>query len=145
MIEGGQSINSIATDAAIWLDLRSEETSALAAVEKQVRAEIAALTRTDVSFNVEVVGDRPSGYLDPKHALVENALAALANVGVRGTLETGSTDGNIPLSAGCPTVTIGITRGGNAHRLDEYIEVSGVAQGLRQLILLTLATTAAPS
>ena len=59
---------------------------------------------------------------------------------MHGTLETGSTDGNIPLSEGCPTVTIGITRGGNAHRLDEYIEVSPVASGLRQLILLTLAT-----
>lgn len=145
MIEGGQSINSIATEAALWLDLRSEETSALAAVEQQVRAEIATLTKPEVRFEVAVVGDRPSGYLDPKNALVENALAALAAVGVRGTLETGSTDGNVPLSAGCPTVTIGITRGGNAHRLDEYIEVSGVALGLRQLILLTLATAGAPS
>lgn len=147
LIEGGQSINSIATEAALWLDLRSEETTALASVEKQVRADIAALTKADVMFTVDVVGDRPSGHLDPKHPLVANALAALASVGVRGTLETGSTDGNVPLSQGCPTVTIGITRGGNAHRLDEYIEVGGIAQGLRQLILLALvtsATTASP-
>lgn len=141
IIEGGQSINSIATYAALWLDLRSEETSALTAFEKRVRAEIAALTPDEVTFKVEVVGDRPSGSVAPDHPLVEQAMAALLQVGIRGTLETGSTDGNIPLSQGCPTVTVGITRGGNAHRLDEYVDVSGVEQGLRQLLLLTLAAT----
>lgn len=139
IIEGGQSINSIATYAALWLDLRSEETTALAVIEKQVRAEIAALTKQDITFDIEVVGDRPSGYIAPDHPLVEQAMAALLQVGIRGTLETGSTDGNIPLSQGCPAITIGITRGGNAHRTDEYVEVSGVEQGLRQLMLLTLA------
>jgi hypothetical protein len=38
-------------------------------------------------------------------------------------------------------VTIGITRGGNAHRLDEYIETAPVTPGLRQLITLALSTT----
>lgn len=138
MIEGGQSINSIATEAALWLDMRSEETHALLAFEQQVRKQIAKLSSSDVSFTVEVVGDRPAGYLEPGHPLVQLALDALAEVGVRGTLETGSTDGNIPLSEHCPAVTVGITRGGNAHRPDEYIEVSSVTPGIRQLILLTI-------
>jgi tripeptide aminopeptidase len=69
-------------------------------------------------------------------------MAALAKVGVRGTLETGSTDGNVPLAEGCPAVTIGITRGGNAHRLDEYVETAPVSAGMRQLITLTLAAAA---
>ena len=145
LIEGGQSVNSIATEAAFWLDMRSEETKALAVFEQEVRAEIAALTSLDVSFKVEVVGDRPAGFLPANHPLVVRALDALAQVGVHGSLETGSTDGNVPLSHNCPTVTVGITRGGNAHRLDEYIEVSPVAQGVRQLILLTLETADATS
>jgi len=140
MIEGGQSINSIATLASLWLDMRSEDRSALETFERRVRAEIAALKTAEVEFTVEVVGDRPAGAIPPNHPLVERALAVLTQVGVHGTLETGSTDGNVPLSESCPTVTIGITRGGNAHRLDEYIELGAVASGLRQLILLTLAT-----
>ena len=143
LIEGGQSINSIATEAALWLDLRSENSKTLAAFEHEVRAEIDALRSPDVSFDVEVVGDRPAGAIDPNHPLVLRALEALAAVGTRGTLETGSTDGNVPLAEGCPTVTVGITRGGNAHRLDEYVETNAVAAGLRQLILLTLATAEA--
>ncbi|MCC6801780.1 MAG: M20/M25/M40 family metallo-hydrolase [Anaerolineae bacterium] len=140
IIEGGQSINSIATEASMWLDLRSEESGALAVIERRVRQIVNTLSTDEVSFTIEVVGDRPSGAVSLEHPLVVRAQEVLAQLGVRATLETGSTDGNIPLSQGCPTVTIGITRGGNAHRLDEYIEVSPVASGLRQLILLTLAT-----
>lgn len=143
IIEGGQSINSIASSASLWLDMRSESQDALAALEREVRGHIQALHSDELAFEVELVGDRPAGYLDPNHPLIQGAMAALALVGVRGTLETGSTDGNISLAANCPTVTIGITRGGNAHRLDEYIETAPVAQGMQQLITLTL--TAAES
>lgn len=139
MIEGGEAINAVASQASLWLDLRSEDRSALEALEAQVREHISALTRDEITFTIRTVGDRPAGRLAPGHPLVQGALAALAQVGVRGTLETGSTDGNVPLSEGCPAVTIGITKGGNAHRLDEYIETPPVADGLRQLLLLTLA------
>jgi len=139
IIEGGQSINTIATSAGLWLDLRSEDQTALTHVEEQVRALVESVTTPDMHFDIEVVGDRPAGHIAVEHPLVQGALAALARLGVQGTLETGSTDGNIPLAAGCPAVTIGMTRGGNAHRTDEYINVEHVPAGLRQLILLALA------
>lgn len=138
-IEGGQAINAIARTASVWVDLRSEDSTTLATFEAQVQAAIAATQAPDLEINVEVVGDRPAGQIATDHPLVEGAMAALELVGVRGSLETGSTDANIPLSQGCPAVTIGITRGGNAHRLDEYVETPPVASGMRQLITLVLA------
>lgn len=139
MIEGGHSINSIATEAGMWLDLRSEDKAALTQLENQVRSATDQLRSDDVRFEVEVVGDRPAGIIAVHHPLIQGALAALAANGVRGTLQVGSTDGNIPLSDGCPTVTVGVTRGGNAHRLDEYIETQPIADGMRQIISLALA------
>jgi acetylornithine deacetylase/succinyl-diaminopimelate desuccinylase-like protein len=141
MIEGGEAINAIATSASLWLDLRSEDRATLEQIESQVRAHVATLTSDDLTFSVRIVGDRPAGRISPDHPLVEGALAALAQVGVHGTLETGSTDANVPLSEGCPAVTIGVTRGGNAHRLDEYVETQPIASGLRHLILLTIAAS----
>lgn len=139
VIEGGQSINTIAAQAGLWLDLRSEDPSGLAQIEQEVRAHVQAISRPDLNFSIEIVGDRPAGKLPPEHALVQGALEALALVGIQGVLENGSTDANIPLAAGCPAITLGITRGGNAHRLDEYIETQPVSLGLRQLIILALA------
>ncbi len=139
IIEGGHSINSIATHAALWLDLRSENREALAVLEDTVRSQVINAQYGELQFSIEVVGDRPAGAIAPEHPLVDGALAALRTVGLQGVLETGSTDGNIPLAAGYPAVTIGVTRGGNAHRLDEYIETRPVALGLHQILLLVLA------
>lgn len=143
LIEGGTSINSIASSADMWLDLRSEESNALAILEEEVYRLIYTLTTPDVAFDIEVVGERPSGHIAPDHPLVRAAVEALANVGVRATLETGSTDGNIALAAGCPTVTVGITRGGNAHRIDEYAETGPVKDGMKQLVQLVLTAQSA--
>lgn len=139
MIEGGEAINAIATHAGLWLDMRSEERGALETLEAAVHHHIRECTQPELQFKVEVVGDRPAGRIPADHPLVQAALAALNAVGVRGTLETGSTDCNIPLSEGCPAVTVGVTCGGNAHRLDEYIECAPIETGLKQLILLTTA------
>jgi acetylornithine deacetylase/succinyl-diaminopimelate desuccinylase-like protein len=141
LIEGGQSVNTIASQASLWLDLRSEDQESLMNIEQQVRDQVEALTTPELSYTVEVVGDRPAGHIPPDHSLVQAAMAALAQIGVNGMLETGSTDANIPLAAGCPAVTIGLTRGGNAHRLDEYIDTEPLPAGLRQLFLLILAAT----
>jgi acetylornithine deacetylase/succinyl-diaminopimelate desuccinylase-like protein len=140
-IEGGQGINVISTSAGLWLDLRSEEQKSLDRIREQVHKLIDTSTKPGLTFRVEVVGNRPAGSIPAQHPLVQGALAALDEIGMRGTLETGSTDGNIPLSAGCPTVTIGITRGGNAHRLDEYVETEHVPAGMRQLLTLLMAST----
>ena len=139
MIDGGQGINVIATKASMWLDLRSEAPEALAQIEQQVRTFVSDLTTAELQYEIEVVGDRPAGRIADHHPLVQAALSALAQVGVDGVLETGSTDANIPLAYGCPAVTVGITRGGNAHRLDEFVETEPVSIGLKQLILLVLA------
>jgi len=141
IIEGGRSINTIAAEAGLWLDLRSEESTALVRFEHEVRKLVDAAAKPNLTFKIDVVGDRPAGSIPTSHELVQAALTALEQTGVKGTLENGSTDANVPLAAGCPAVTIGITRGGNAHRSDEYIEVSPVASGMRQLLLLTLAAT----
>lgn len=139
MLEGGQGINVIASEAGLWLDLRSEDQDTLLSIENQVRAHIARIQTDDLTFKIDVVGDRPAGAISPDHPLIVGARHALSVVGIQGTLETGSTDANIPLSQNCPAVTIGITRGGNAHRLDEFVEIAPIRAGMRQFITLALA------
>lgn len=139
MIDGGHAINAIAAEASLWLDMRSASPAALEQLRRQVDELVRLQEQKGLRYEVRVVGDRPAGAIPDDHVLVQGALSALDEIGVKGALEIGSTDGNVPLSQGCPTVTIGITRGGNAHRLDEFIEVQPVRAGMKQLIALTLA------
>lgn len=140
LINGGQSVNSLASEAGFFLDMRSEDPAQLAALEARVRAIVHETdTIHGVRTSIKVVGNRPAGQLPVTHELVRGAKAALAAVGITGHYETGSTDANLLLAEGLPTVTLGLTTGGNAHRLDEYINTPPLVYGLRQVILLTLA------
>ncbi|GAB4552510.1 MAG: M20/M25/M40 family metallo-hydrolase [Anaerolineae bacterium] len=136
VVEGGQSVNTIAASASFLLDLRSETREGLALLEGTVHNLITMNTSDDVRFEVQVVGDRPSGRLPRTHPLAQLAQDTLQYLGITPVFESGSTDANVLLAAGLPTITIGITRGGNAHRTDEYIEAGPIQDGLWQLILL---------
>lgn len=140
MINGGHSVNSIATTADLYLDLRSESSDTLAELEGKIRDDIAAVQHAPLSFEVELVGDRPSGSIPAQHPLVQMAAAALAEIDYKAIYENGSTDANVLLANKLPTVTVGISHGGQAHRLDEYIDTEPIADGIWHLVLLTLAT-----
>ncbi len=139
LINGGHSINSLAMNADLYLDMRSESSEVLAHFEQQVRDAVNETSRSGLEFAVDVVGDRPSGQIPITHPLVQLAAAALKLTGHVPQFETGSTDANVLLSNGLPTVTVGISYGGHAHRLDEFIETGPIASGIWQLLLLTLA------
>ncbi|HEX3050262.1 MAG TPA: M20/M25/M40 family metallo-hydrolase [Aggregatilineaceae bacterium] len=138
LISGGQSVNSIATTAEFYLDMRSEDSKTLQALEQQVMDAIKRVSKTDLTFEIDVVGDRPSGYISPSHPLVQMAAAALDVISHPVFYESGSTDANVLLANGLPTVTIGISYGGHAHRPDEYIETTPLADGVWHVILLAL-------
>jgi tripeptide aminopeptidase len=140
LVEGGLSINAIAHSAALWLDLRSEETALLEEMTGQVMEMVAGVAGPEVSATMVAVGDRPAGQISRDTPLVTWAEAALHAVGVaEAEFMTGSTDANVPLSLGYEAVCIGLARSGNTHRPDEYLDTSQLAQGLGQLLLLALA------
>ena len=139
LIQGGHSVNSLATFAEMYLDLRSEEPQTLAELEAEVQQAITATQRDGLRFETHVVGDRPAGRIAREHPLVQLAAAVLQEDGCQPVYTTGSTDANIFLAHGLAAVTVGISYGGNAHRLDEYIETTPIADGVWHLIVLTLA------
>jgi acetylornithine deacetylase/succinyl-diaminopimelate desuccinylase-like protein len=140
LIEGGHSVNSLAASATLYLDLRSEDPGSLSAFERQVRDAIAGVQRLDLDFETEIVGDRPAGRISLEHPLVQLATAALQTINYPVTYESGSTDANVLLANGLPTVTVGVSCGGHAHRLDESIETGPIADGVWHLVLMALAS-----
>lgn len=136
VIKGGTSVNTIAAEAWVELDLRSEEVGSLKRLVGQVEGLIREANRTNVRVSSELIGQRPAGHIDASHPLVEAARYSLQAQDVQPYLGIGSTDANIPLSRGLPAVCIGITSGGGAHTLDEFIYTRPVEKGLDQAALL---------
>lgn len=140
LIEGGTSINTLAPEASFSIDLRSVDSTALARLEADVRACIASLNhKPEIEVSVQVVGDRPSAALAQDHPLIRAAQSVLRSLAIGpGSREIGSTDANIPLARQIPAICIGITTGGDAHTIGEFIDTGPVSTGMQQLTLLAL-------
>lgn len=136
IIAGGTSVNTIAAQAHLELDLRSESSMALSQLVRQVEALVSAANRPDVVVTLELIGRRPAGKLASSHPLVRLAKRCLQVQGIHPNLTIGSTDANVPLSRGLPAICIGLSTGYGAHTVNEYIHVSPLFQGLAQLLAL---------
>jgi tripeptide aminopeptidase len=146
VIEGGTTVNSIASSASMLLDLRSEEKGVLDQLVTQIKTIVKARqwqaknNGRNVIFDLEEVGSRPPGSISHKDILVCLAEEALHHVGWPSvTNNSGSTDANIPISQNISGICVGVTTSGNSHRLDEYIDLVHLGAGMQQLLLLTLA------
>lgn len=136
IISGGTSINTIAADAHLELDLRSEGEAALQELVRQVEVQVETSRRPDVQFTLELIGQRPAGSIAKDHRLVKLASRCLKAQGLEPNLTIGSTDANVPLSRGLPAVCVGLSTGYGAHTMNEYINTAPLAQGLTQVYQL---------
>jgi hypothetical protein len=72
--------------------------------------------------------------------LLAALLAVDRHLGLRTDLRVGSTDANIPLSLGTPSLSMGAGGdGGGAHTLAEWYSDKDRELGLRRVLLLTLS------
>ena len=137
VVAGGTSVNTIAAEAHLELDLRSEAPQTLQALAAQVEAMVQAANHPGADFvemRAEIIGQRPAGEIPAGHPLVRLAVKTLEAQGCTPRLNIGSTDANVPLSRGLPAICLGLTVGGGAHTVGEYILTEPVAQGLGQLL-----------
>jgi acetylornithine deacetylase/succinyl-diaminopimelate desuccinylase-like protein len=131
---GGTGINVLAAEAKCELDLRSEDPKALVKLIYQVEKLFKDADREGVRIMAEIIGERPAGEIPSDHPLVQLALTCTREQDLDAFLTIGSTDANIPLSRGIPAVVMGISTGGGAHTLYEYIDIDPVAKGMDALV-----------
>lgn len=134
-ISGGTSVNTIAQEAQMLYEYRSDSRVCLAQMEQAFLQTVGTAQRVDVQFRVEKIGDRPcTGDVNPEkqQALVKRATEAIRQVtGQEPVLSSGSTDCNAALGAGIPAVCFGGCVGGGCHTREEYLELDSLEQGCR--------------
>ncbi|WP_036384253.1 M20/M25/M40 family metallo-hydrolase [Muricauda sp. MAR_2010_75] len=148
-IGGGTSVNSIPFESWMEVDMRAIDPKNLDeiesifknSVEKAISAYNVSGVKGEVTYELEKIGDRPSGELPATLPLIQRAMAATQYFGVEPSLGRGSTNINIPVSLGIPSVCIGRGgKGGGAHSLHEwYMNDETGAESIQLALLITLA------
>jgi acetylornithine deacetylase/succinyl-diaminopimelate desuccinylase-like protein len=146
-VAGGTSVNTIAPDARMTVDIRSDdmgplldtEKKVLAAIDEAVAAENKRWNVSTLSASTKLIGDRPGGRTPADSVIVEAAVRSNAAFGHRTLLVGASTDANVPMSLGIPAITIGTGgKTGGFHALSEWIDVTDAWQGAQNALVTVL-------
>lgn len=148
VVNGGTSVNSIAFEASMLVDLRSNRQEELAKLEAAVLPlfkaaadeENARWSSQAITVEVMKVGDRPAGEQAADSPIVQAAWAAALAIGEKGELSAASsTDANLPVSVGIPALRLG---GGGAeganHSLGEWFDPAQAYRGPQKVFLTML-------
>jgi len=119
-VNGGTSVNAIAADAALGLDMRSDSAAELAKLEAHMKGLVQqAVDEENARWNIKpgpnavraefsVVGDRPAGSQPVISPVVMVARAAIGVMGIEvKAIQASSTDANLPIALGIPAATLG--------------------------------------
>ena len=141
-ISGGTSVNTIAQQAEMLYEFRSDEKESLEIMEEKFNAVVESYREKGIEVDVTVVGERPcSAQVDEvvQGEMAERVIAAISRYfGWQPTSSKASTDCNIPLSMGIPAVCTGCILGQGAHTREEYVEIDSLLPGLKVAFELIL-------
>ncbi|WP_431160472.1 M20/M25/M40 family metallo-hydrolase [Flagellimonas beolgyonensis] len=148
-IGGGTSVNSIPFESWMEVDMRAIDPKNLDEIEAIFKSSVetaiaeynASGIRDKVTYELIKIGDRPSGELSPSLPLIQRTMAATKVFGGTPDLGRGSTNINIPVSKGIPSVCIGRGgQGGGAHSLHEwFLNDEPGDESIQLALLITLA------
>jgi acetylornithine deacetylase/succinyl-diaminopimelate desuccinylase-like protein len=148
-VRGGTSVNAIAAEARMAVDMRSNSTEELLKLEEKLlglvkQAVVEENTRWNsdkISVEIKLIGDRPAGIVSMDSPVVlatQRAVSTIAN-GRKATFGGASTDSNIAMSLGIPAVTIGGGgEGGNWHSRNEWYKPTDAWMGPQNALLTVL-------
>lgn len=155
-IGGGTSVNAIPEEAWVDVEVRAERRDDLRRLDDRIGAAFeAALSHanqtsrrvgasradsgTCATMKVVTIGDRPAGFTPPTEPLVRAAVSATRALDLPVELATSSTDANVPMALGVPSITIGA--GGEArgaHTLGEWYRNTLGPEGIVRALLTVL-------
>lgn len=132
-ISGGTSINTIAPEAVMTYEFRSESLICLKKMEESFKQIIGRHCGNGAKVETEILGIRPGrGKVNEQEQerLVQSCLTVMKKYYDGDIIiESASTDSNIPLSEGIPAVTVGTVMGALLHTRQEWIFIDSMRTG----------------
>ncbi|REL38845.1 cyanophycinase [Rhodohalobacter sp. SW132] len=148
-IGGGTSVNSVPFSNWMEVDMRSVDQARLydmdeilkTAVQRGVDEANEVRTRGgELSADLDMIGKRPSGDIAPSVPFIQRAKAATVYFGDDYVLRRSSTDSNVSISLGIPSMTLGGGgSSGGAHSLDEWWYNNEGHKGIQRAFLILLS------
>lgn len=151
MLSGGNVVNAIPQEVTFTVDLRTVDAEMLQTLDAAIVSKCeAAANAQKVTFVREWIqkseaGGRPEQLTAQRaHPIVQTAIDVLRFLDVampagREAIPTGSTDANVGVVQKIPSISVGRSRGGAQHTLQEWAHIDSAKTGAQQLVLLAVS------
>jgi len=137
-IEGGTSVNTIAENASMLFEIRSEDIGCIKIMENYFNSIVESYIKSGIKVEVETLGIRPckQGVDEGKQAELRDRHMNIIKKydDTECSSNASSTDSNIPLSMGIPSVTFGTKISGGTHTRREYLDIKSLVPGQKVAI-----------
>lgn len=148
-VGGGTSVNTIAPEARMAIDIRSvampsmleTERQIMAAVQEAVVEENKRWNTGSMTVSTKLIGDRPAGQTPPDSRIVQVAVRASTALGKPAPgLLSNSTDANVPMALGIPAVIMSSGgASGGWHTRAEWFDPTNAWEGAQVSLAAVLA------
>lgn len=147
-VHGGEIFNGIPQELYFTMDLRSPDPVLLDSLDRTIDRIVAEAAKAEgVEWRREVVQKNGAGGTEAmlrerrRHPLVETAIDVHRFVGVelprgREAVATGSTDANVGVVRGIPSISVGRSFGGDQHTLSEWADWPSALKATKMVLLL---------
>lgn len=145
LIEGGQSVNTVAPHATAEIDLRYVQLAQRDVAVGAIREIAETCSVPDTSATLEILGEFNSLNQSPEaKALFDHYVTAAEEAGltVAGEFSGGCADSGFTAAVGTPTLCATGPVGGNAHSPEEYLEVTSLVPRAQAMALAILGAGA---
>lgn len=148
-ISGGTSVNSVPFENWMEVDMRSIDDQSLQEIDDilQTAVQYGLDKANDIrqsgpplKVDIDMIGNRPSGEISREEPFIQRAIAATHVFDKDPSLNRSSTDSNVSISQGIPSMTLG--GGGSssgAHSLDEWWVNDNGHVGIQRAFLILSA------
>ena len=151
IMSGGNVVNAIPQEVTFTVDLRTVDPDLLKSLDAQIVAKCeAAAAAHKVGFARDFIQRSEAGGTTEQlagrraHPIVQTGVDVLQFLGAtlppgREAVASGSTDANVGVVRGIPSIAVGRATGGEQHTLQEWSDVQSARLGTKQIILLVVA------
>jgi len=140
-IAGGSSFDTIAKEATLGFEVRSESEGVVDDVGKTIQyiaEEVASKTGDEVEL--DIFARRRPGGIPYAHPMNECARSVMNKLDIEPRLAPSTSELAALIDKEIPALTLGITSGDRIHKMNESVQIEPIYKGLAQIIGILIAT-----
>lgn len=134
-ISGGTSFNTIARDATLGFEVRSESQEVVENAGKTINDIVMEVSsKTGDRVELDIFAKRTPGGIPYSHPLTNCARTVMESLEIEPRLAPSISELSALIDENIPALTLGITKGESTSKSNETIEIDPIYKGLAQLI-----------